>query len=193
LRTIETLYSPFYFQAPDAASVCSTAHIDPKFCSPALSRHSFETIITESSIDELQHENIYQLPDNVVKSESYKRHSAAYLQQYSIDYDESEQQPDHIELEPEYQELEPELNLTGGGMKQNLPDESSKECGKGMPLWKPTIPRKPTVLRTMPLFVNSSFEEEEGYYSEALGSMTDLSPEKIEELYAKVDKSRKGK
>ena len=117
-----------------------------------------------------------------MKGESYKRHSTApYLQQFSIEYNEPDQQPDYSELEPEYQELEPELDLPGGK-------------GKGMPQWKPKIPRKPTVLRTSPLFVNNSFEdEEEDYYSEPVGSMADLSPEKIEELYAKVDKSRLAK
>ena len=168
--------------------------MDPKFCSPALSRYSLDTVITsDGGSDDLQRENIYQQPDDVVKSESFKRHSqipAAFFQQISLDYED----PD--DLQPEYHELEPERTPRSS----NTTPQPSTQIGinnQGLQLddepvrqWKPRVPRKPTVLRDNQFITSSSFEEED-YYSEALGSQIDLSPDKFEELYAKVDKTKK--
>ena len=167
--------------------------MDPKFCSPALSRHSLETIITSDGSEDMQRENIYQQPDDVVKSESFKRHSeipASYFQQISLEYED----PD--DLQPDYHELEPEDTTSTTDSNNRAPaSETIKEPRKieEIPQWKPRLPRKPTVLRDNQLITNSSFEDEEDYYSQALGSQNNLSPEKFEELYAKVDKTRKNR
>lgn len=169
--------------------------MDPKFCSPALSRYSLDTVVTsDGGSDDLQRENIYQQPDDVVKSESFKRHSqipAAYFQQISLDYED----PD--DLQPEYHELEPEDTPRSVDNSDSAPatgtDNKGLQVIEEVPQWKPRLPRKPTVLRDNQLITDSSFEEEEDYYSEALGSQNNLSHDKFEELYAKVDKTKKTK
>ena len=189
-------------QSPEIASVCSSSKImDPKFCSPALSRHSLETIITDTSAEDLQRENIYQQPDDVVNSKSFKRHTempAAYFQQISLDYEDPE------DLQPDYHELESDENTSVQAPSESITGNRGDVMGNRsspvpprptqrdeVPQWKPSVPRKPTKLKGSQLIGNSSFEDEEDYYSEALGSQNNMSPDKFEELYAKVDKTRK--
>eukprot|EP00111_Clytia_hemisphaerica_P022751 TCONS_00066961-protein len=183
-------------ETPEIASVCSlSSKMDPTFCSPALSRHSLETIITDGSDQESQNENIYQQPDDVVKSNSYKRHSnipAAYFQQISLDYENPDDVRQQVEnLSPEYHELEIE-DLQRRPMPQRRNDEINDD---NVQQWKPKLPRKPTILQNIQsnrqLLNNGSFESDEDYYSEALGTPNQVSPDQFEELYAKVDKSRK--
>ena len=170
--------------------------MDPKFCSPALSRHSLETIITDGSDQESHHENIYQQPDDVVKSNSYKRHSnipAAYFQQISLDYENPDDVRQQVEdLDPEYHELEIEDLQRRPIPKRRNNDEDDNNVQE----WKPKLPRKPTILQNIQqsnrqLLDNGSSFEDEDYYSEALGTPNQVSPDQFEELYAKVDKSRK--